>query len=151
MARLLRSVLCHRVITDQETNSVTLVDCVESLAPKKLPVRLPRVILATLWHREHVDADGDPTRARVRLVGPSPAEEVLADHELPELDFHVGQKWLRLNLNLRGSEIRAGGMHRILVETSDSENEWQLAASSAFEIVEPPVPDESEVIATELT
>jgi hypothetical protein len=142
MATLLRSVLCHRVITDQETNSVTLVDCIERLAPKKLPARLPRVILATLWQRKHVDADGDTTRARVRLVGPAPDEEELAEHELPELDFHEGQERLRLNLNLQGLEVRAAGMHHITIETLDDDDEWRLAASTTFEIVEPPAPDE---------
>lgn len=140
MANLVRSVLCHRVITDQETNAVTLVDCVESLTPKKLPVRLPRIVLATLWQRSEVDTAGDPTRARLRLVGPAAGEDVLAQDELPELDFHEGQKRLRLNLNLQGLEIRSAGIHQIIVETFGPDGEWHLAASTPFEIVEPPDP-----------
>lgn len=139
MATLLRSVLCHRVITDVETNSVTLVDCVESLAPKKLPARLPRVMLAMLWQRKNVDADGDPTRARLRLIGPD--NDVIADHGLPELDFHEGQQRLRLNVNLQGLEIRAAGMHHVAIEALGADDEWHRAAATPFEIIEPPVPD----------
>ena len=89
---------------------------------------------------KNVDADGDSTRARLLLVGPG--DGVIADHGLPELDFHEGQKRLRRNLNLQGLEIRAAGMHRVAIETLGADDEWHRAATTPFEISEPPVPDE---------
>lgn len=137
MAIVVRAVLCRRVITDQETNSVTLVDCVESLTPKQLPARLPRVILATLWERKDATIDGDPTRARVVLRGPDTAETPVIEHELPSLDFKEKQKRLRVNVNLQGVEITRPGVHTVSVETASGEQSWDEGASCSFEVVSP--------------
>jgi hypothetical protein len=134
--RITRAVLCRRVLTDQETNSVTLVDCVEELAPKRLPASLPSVVLTTLWFRDGPAEPVDTTVARVRVVAPDGT--AIVAQELPPLDFGEGQRRLRFNVDLRGVQVDAPGRHVVVVDVRDAEHEsWSEAAAAEFEVAEP--------------
>jgi hypothetical protein len=141
--RVTRAVLCRRVLTDQETNSVTLVDCVEELTPKQLPASLPTVVLATLWFRDDPAEPVDTTVARVRVVAPDGT--AIVAQELPPLDFVEGQRRLRFNVDLRGVQVDAPGRHVVFVDVRDAEHEsWSEAAAAEFEVAEPQAEVEAE-------
>lgn len=134
--RVTRAVLCRRVLTDQKTNSVTLVDCVEELTPKRLPASLPTVVLATLWCRDDPSGSVDTTVARVRVVAPDGT--AIVAQELPPLDFVEGQRRLRFDVDLRGVQVETPGRHAVLVDVRDTDREaWSEAAAAEFEVAEP--------------
>ena len=141
--RVTRAVLCRRVLTDQETNSVTLVDCVEELTPKRLPASLPSVVLATLWFRDDPAEPVDTAVARVRVVAPEGT--VIVAQELPPLDFMPGQRRLRFNVDLRGVQVDAPGRHAVFVDVRDADHEsWSEAAAAEFVVAEPQAEAEAE-------
>ena len=134
--RVTRAVLCRRVLTDQETNSATFVDCVEELTPTRLPARLPTVVLATLWCRDDPAESVDTTVARLRVVAPDGT--AIVAQELPPLDFEEGQRRLRFNVDLRGVQVEAPGRHAVFVDVRDADHEsWSEAAAAEFEVAEP--------------
>lgn len=134
--RVTRAVLCRRVLTDQETNSVTLVDCVEELTPRRLPASLPTVVLATLWFRDDPAESVDTTVARVRVVAPDGT--AIVAQELPPLDFVEGQRRLRFNVDLRGVHVETAGRHLVLIDVREADHEaWSEAASAEFTVAEP--------------
>ena len=134
MPRLIRSLLCKRVITDRETNDVTYVDCVERLVPKELPAPLPKMYLATLWQPGD---GGDQPKLRVSIQGPSAKKTF--HHEFPPIAIKPEHKSHRININLQGAPIKEYGEHQIRVEVrSGQANRWTRLADIPLEIVAPP-------------
>ena len=134
MPRLIRSLLCKRVITDRETNDVTYVDCVESLMPKRLPAPLPQLYLATLWKS---DESGEQPRLRVAIVGPGSHKPY--HHEFPPIIIKPEHKSHRININLQGAPINQHGEHHIRVEVRPQEaKRWTRVAEIPLEVVEAP-------------
>ena len=133
MARLVRSILCKRVITDRDTNDVSYIDCVEQLAPKKLPAPLPRLFLATLWKP---DDTGEAPRLRVVVKGPDGKD--VADTEFPPVSIHPEHSSHRININLQGAPVRRYGEHVVRVEVrGEDAKRWRKLAEIPLHIVEP--------------
>ena len=134
MPRLIRSLLCKRIITDRETNDVTYVDCVERLVPKKIPAPLPTMYLATLWKPSD---DGDQPKLRVSIQGPSAKKPFR--HEFPPIAIKPEHKSHRININIQGAPITEYGDHHIRIEVrTEQASRWTRLADIPLEIIEAP-------------
>jgi hypothetical protein len=111
MATHVWSVLCRRVLTDNETNSVSYIDVVEELASHSYPSRLTSLVLATYWIKE---TENDTIDYRVRLLDPS--ENQIAVKETPAIPFGPEHNRYRVNLAIAGIEIPAPGHYHFTVE-----------------------------------
>jgi hypothetical protein len=135
MPRLVRSLLCKRVITDSGTNDVTFVDCVEQLAPKQLPAGLPRLFLATLWKPDKDEQV--PPALRITVVGPTGSK--VFSQEFPPIEIRPEHSSHRINIDLQGAPVKAYGDHAIRVEVrAEGATRWKKLADIPLEIVEPP-------------
>lgn len=69
MARHIWSVLCEQVLVDEKTGATSHINCFDGVVLSEFPLLLPddRLVLATMWAKEHAD---DPLHVRVRLVAP---------------------------------------------------------------------------------
>jgi len=135
MPRLVRSLLCKRVITDSGTNDVTFVDCIEQLAPKHLPAGLPRLFLATLWKPDRDEQV--PPDLRITLVGPTGTK--VFSQEFPPVEIDPKHSSHRINIDLQGAPVKAYGDHAVRIEVrGGGAARWKRLADIPLEIVEPP-------------
>ena len=135
MPRLVRSLLCKRIITDRESNDVTFIDCVEQLAPKQLPAPLPRLFLATLWKSDE-DEQAAP-ELRVTFIGPN--RRKVFSQEFPPIEIEPKHSSHRVNIDLQGAPVKAYGEHSVRIEVrSGGAMRWTKVADLPLEIVEPP-------------
>lgn len=129
MPRLMWALLCQRVITDRDTNSVSYIDGVESLAAVQLPSPLPPLMIATVWMRKR---RSESLRMRVRVL--SPKSEEIVSYEVPtKLDFD-DQKRQRVNINIGGLTIAAEGEYEVAIDQYVSKT-WREEARVPLEIV----------------
>jgi hypothetical protein len=104
------ALICSRVITDTDTNSVSYIDAVEAFAVPSFPVPFPPVCVSTLWSRE---SEGDTLRVRVRLYDPS--GKMIQSFE-PNSPIPLVLKRHRLNVIFAGAPIDAPGEFQIVIE-----------------------------------
>ncbi len=110
MARYLWSVPCLQVLTDRETNAVSLLNVVEGFQVRKLPGELPPVMVATLWRRER---PGEKMYVQARLI--SPTEEELYAKKTDELNFGDFLHY-RVNIQIAGVHVSQEGEYTIVLE-----------------------------------
>src|SRR5690606_23088445 len=115
------------VLTDRDTNNVSYIDTIHGLAARKLPAKLPKVMLGTVWQATR--ASGDSLRMRVRVES-SEGQDVL-NWEVPKVDFE--HPYHRLNLDLAGMDVPTEGDYWILVERY-SKSRWVTDARLPFTI-----------------
>ena len=130
MAKLMWAVLCDRLIVDQQTNKATHVDLIQSLAPRQLPARLPRVILATTWKRDGID---EPLLIKVAVSAPTGTQTTL--FEADPITFEDAQFW-RANFNLEGLEISSPGEHTLRISTKRNQR-WKKEFDIPLTILDP--------------
>jgi hypothetical protein len=110
MAILQWALICHRVITDSQTNSVSYIDALEAFAVSSFPIPFPPVCVSTLWRRE---SERDVLHTRIRIQDPSGL--TIQSFE-PDLPTPLLTKRHRLNVILGGAEIREPGEFQIIIE-----------------------------------
>ncbi|MFW6216539.1 MAG: hypothetical protein ACOC3Y_01785 [Desulfohalobiaceae bacterium] len=71
MIRNVWTVLCRDIITDQETNAVSYVRCIEEGSASSLPVSIGPVFLGTLWEKQ----DQEQIRVGFRIILLTPGQE----------------------------------------------------------------------------
>lgn len=126
MPKLVWAVTCKTILTDTESNSVSYVEAIHGLTARKLPSRLPKVMLGTVWKSSK---DNDLLRMRLRVDAPDGSE--LVAMELPEHKFvHPYQ---RLNVNLASLEVPEAGEYSIVVERF-TRRRWSEEARVPFSI-----------------
>lgn len=109
MPELVWALTCRTILTDAESNSVSYIEAIHGLAARKLPSRLPPVMLGTVWRSSK---DGDRLRMRMRVEAPDGSE--LVAMEFPEVKFD--HPYQRLNVNMAGVEVSMVGDYSIVVE-----------------------------------
>lgn len=127
MPDLVWALTCKSVITDVDTNSVSYLESLHGLAARRLPAKLPKVMLATIWRSSK--GAGDVLRMRLRVEKPGGKD--VASTELPVV--HFDRPFQRLNINLAGADIPEAGEYSIVVE-SFSRKRWKVAARLPFTI-----------------
>lgn len=136
------TVFCSRLVTDNETNQVSLIDVVESLkatGPQQMrdealsgqTVVVPfRGTLTSLWSRSNRET---PEVAKCRAILFDGSDQEL----LPYQEFDVGlreHKRLRTQFKLEVFPLRGEGQYAFQVELLDSNNEWQIVSRVPFEV-----------------
>jgi hypothetical protein len=108
MAKLIWAVICRRVLTDKETNTVSYIDGIEELKAAKLPSPCPPVVIGTLWRR---NATQNSLSIRVRVIAGD--SEVLV-FEAPEIAMSATRH--RVNIQLGGFPIDREGELSFVLE-----------------------------------
>lgn len=113
MPKLLRSLICLRVITDRDSNTASYIDAVESFALPRLPHPFPPLFVVTVWRREK---DGDRLQARLRVLSPTGKElkSIDINQEL-QAEIH------RHNVGLGGFNLEEEGEYRVAIEQISGE------------------------------
>lgn len=121
MLRNVWAVLCRDIITDQETNSVTYVRCIEEGTAASLPVRIGPVYLGTLWEK----AGQKPVNVqfRVSLVTPDNTRQTLVQTKTLVMD----RARHRLHFRLKAISIEDFGTYLVLLE-GRQDQKWIQAA-----------------------
>lgn len=125
MIRNVWSVLCRDIITDQESNTVSYIRCIEEGAAASLPVHIGPVFLGTLW--EKTGDENETVAFRVVLVSPGRQRQAVLQSRPVVLE----QPRHRLQFRLNALKLTEFGLHRILVEFKQNEK-WQTAAALPF-------------------
>lgn len=127
MPDLVWALTCRSVITDVDTNSVSYLEALHGLTARKLPAKLPKVMLATLWR----SSKGSNDVLKMRLRVQDPEGEEAASEELPDVPFD--RPFQRLNVNLAGMDVTVAGEYSILIERL-SRKRWKESARLPFMI-----------------
>jgi hypothetical protein len=127
MIRNVWSILCKEILTDQETNSVSYVHCIEEGAAFVLPTLLFPISVGTLWEKD-TDQD-EPFMARVVFVLPSGIEKQLL--QTKALTFSRQRQ--RLHFKLEGLPITEFGRHEVRVEIQLN-GQWNINSRLPFMI-----------------
>jgi hypothetical protein len=125
MIRNVWSILCKDILTDQETNSVSYIHCIEEGAAIVLPTLLFPVSIGTLWEK---DTDKEELfLARVVFALPSGTEKQLL--QTKALTFSRPRQ--RLHFKLQGLPITEFGRHEVRVE-NELNGYWHIASRLPF-------------------
>lgn len=125
MIRNVWSILCKDILTDQETNSVTYIQCIEEGAVATLPTKLFPISIGTLWEKD--SEEEEPFAARVMVAAPSGPELPLL--QTKELIFSRPRQ--RLHFKVGGLPVTEFGRHEIRVEIKQN-GQWQTASRLPF-------------------
>lgn len=128
MAKLMWSLLCERVITDQATNVMSYVDAVEAVGTEKLPARLQRVFLCTVWRRND---ESEELVVGLHVFAPSGQE--LVTFKSPAIAFGQERR-TRLNFELTGIPLEELGDYKILLEQQVEQDGWTVEAELELEV-----------------
>ncbi len=120
MIRNVWSVLCRDIITDQETNSVTYVRCIEEGSATGVPVSIGPIFLGSLWEKEGEKEES--FRFRIVLVRPDRTARALLQTNFMVLD----RPRHRLNFRINTLDITSFGIHYVVVEYGRDEK-WNRA------------------------
>ena len=125
MAYLVFCALCHKAVTDQDSNQLSLLDVVEQVqveVREKLIggglVPMPAQ-LATFWTRSDYNVP-EKIHARLRLLGPSNA---LVGSAAFEVDLEAKPNY-RAVLKLQGLPVSDSGRFWFLVESENADDTW---------------------------
>lgn len=121
MIRNVWSVLCRDIITDQETNSVTYVRCLEEGAAAQLPVRIGPVFLGTLW--EKTGSQTETVQFRVLLITPGQERQTVLQTQAVVLD----RPRQRLHFRINALNLNEFGAYMLVVMFTAAEK-WETAA-----------------------
>ena len=121
MIRNIWSVLCRDIITDQESNTVSYIRCIEEGAAAKLPARIGPVLLGTLW--EKTDKEPETVAFRVVLESPAKKQKVV----LQSRPVVIDRTRQRLQFRINALQLTEFGIYTLLVEFN-REEKWETAA-----------------------
>ena len=115
MIRNVWSVLCRDIITDQETNSVTYVRCIEEGAAAEVPIKIGPIFLGTLWEKDSQEQES--IRFRVALELPDKSLKPVLQTRFMTLE----RPRHRLHFRINSLDITSFGMHYIVAEYNQDE------------------------------
>jgi hypothetical protein len=122
MIRNVWSVLCRDILTDQESNTVSYLRCIEEGAAPSLPVHIGPVFLGTLW--EKTGTDPETVAFRVVLVSPARQRQAI----LQSRPVVMERPRTRLQFRLNALKLTEFGLYALLVEFKQKDK-WETAAS----------------------
>ncbi|WP_291322636.1 hypothetical protein [Desulfonatronospira sp.] len=120
MIRNVWSVLCRDIITDQETNSVTYVRCIEEGSALEVPVRIGPIFLGTLWEKNSDEKESVQFRVILEMPDQSLRPILQTKPMVLERPRH------RLHFRINSLDITSFGLHYVLVEFNQEQN-WRHA------------------------
>jgi hypothetical protein len=140
------TVVCSHVVTDKETNNVSLHNVVEQLTVEKIPQEIKekaekegvdrfvipyRISVITLWSRSDL-GKGSIGYGQFTLM--SPSGESLNEPKNFEINL-VDNRRFRSKGNYPGIPVKEAGKYIFRVELRDTENsEWEIVAETPVEV-----------------
>jgi hypothetical protein len=125
--KLIWSVICNRIITDQKTNTVSYIDCIEEVQTPNFPAIMANCSIGTLWKKEA--AGEENLKARVYIDYPSGKSEQLIETEI----IQVLKPHHRLSFQLDGFPLKEEGLHLFRIELSISDK-WKPISEVGFTV-----------------
>jgi hypothetical protein len=110
MAILQWALICQRVLTDRDSNSVSYIEAVEQLVTPQFPFPFPPVYISTLWRRQE---EGEPIDFRLLFMGPS-NQELTRFSPGPTQETQFRRH--RINVLFGGFTVQEPGQHVLVVE-----------------------------------
>jgi hypothetical protein len=131
----LMSALCVRVLIDQLTNNLTLVDVITQLyaplTPDSEGAMAIALDFATLWSR---DDDAVPGKGRARLTLHRPNGDPLGTSVIYDVDLSELQ-YVRNVTKFAAFPFSGLGTHHLIVERETTEDQWQREAAWPVQIL----------------
>lgn len=127
MATNLWGVLCQRVITDRETNSVSYIDAVEAISVPDTPGEVPPLTLALMWRREQ---ESELFQLRFQIFAPGTGEI----RSLETDEFRLQSLHHRTNFQFTGVPVNEPGDLVIFVDQMIDGN-WRRAYNISVPVV----------------
>ncbi len=121
MIRNVWSVLCRDIITDQDSNAVSYIRCLEEGAATRLPVQIGPLFLATLW--EKTGEQAETVQFQVLLVTPSQSRQTILQTQALVLD----RPRQRLHFRINALNLNEFGTYMLVVMFTAAE-EWETAS-----------------------
>ena len=134
MANLIWAIICQRIITDRDSNSVSYIDALEGVGLLRFPSPLPPVTVGTLWQRT---ADNDSVAMRVRVLGPN--GDVLHTEDGPVVQFGPGIRRYRVNMQVFGAEASEPGTYQVSLDQKQA-GKWVELSRFPLEVQEASIP-----------
>ena len=127
MAKLVWALLCQRVIIDQQTNFVSYVDALDSVAIPKFPIKAPPLFVSTIWQRDK------EARLEMRVRAFAPGGEKLTEVEANPLEFAPHHRRARMTVGLAGFDLTGPGRYEFAVDTRDG-GKWVEVQRVPFDV-----------------
>lgn len=134
------SVLCLKSVIDQETNNITLVDCIEQLSIKTSPaisasskVGLPiNYEIVSLFTRAD---DNQPCRGEARVTIVDPTGTAIDEPAVFAVDL-TGHERMRLRNRIAGLPLRGSGRYKFVCQyRNEGETNWTDAIKLPLQVV----------------
>jgi hypothetical protein len=148
MIEHLWSVLCSRILTDEKTRNISLIDIVGQVSvtselPKEGETSILTIplVLASMWRRSDLNI---PTQGEFQIILTDPKGKELARGEML---IDLTQKHLRARTmcNFNGIPVTEAGTYRFGIHFRVStEDEWRYASSVPLEVSFSGEPNEGE-------
>ena len=113
------SIVCADIITDNRTNLVSYINCLEELSVPKLPVVVPLISVGTLWEKSDED---DNLTIKVNLESPAGSKKELFKSESLKME----KKRHRVNVEIGGLTFEETGIYNFIIEYLNKK-EWKVA------------------------
>jgi len=126
MATLVWAIVCQRIITDQQTNTVSYIDAIEGLQLRKLPGTSPPFSLGTLWERGD---DDEELQIRFRVVRPGGEK----GGEFVSNPTRLTRPHHRMNAVIGGLKADKPGRYEIRIDQRRGER-WRKVASLPIDV-----------------
>jgi len=115
------SILCREVLTDQETNSMNYIHCIEESSTSVVPSLMFPINVGTLWEKDTTTEE--LFMVRIVLVYPSGIQKpLLQTKAIPFTEMRQ-----RINFKLNELQIEEFGRHELRVEIESNEN-WHIVS-----------------------
>jgi len=112
--------LCQKVLTDKETNLVSLIACVDSFTTPKIPVNISPLSLSTCWEKDSDTSE----KFKVKISYKSPSGKIKEIFTTD--DIVMENKIHRTNFVMDGFLINEEGKNEIIIEYCIG-GKWKLA------------------------
>lgn len=114
------SILCQNIIIDKETNATSYINSIEDLTANKLPGRIPKISLGTLWTKD--SKESEILEIRIKLSGPDGSEKTI----LETGKFEMKARNHRINVLMDGLPFDKEGFYRFIIEYRENDA-WKQA------------------------
>jgi hypothetical protein len=121
MIRNVWVVLCRDIITDQESNSVSYLRCIEEGFARELPVKIGPMFLGTLW--EKTGEERESIRFRVTLATPDNTVKAVLQTNPVVMD----RPRHRLHFRINSVDVTNFGLYQVIFEYNTG-TEWIQAS-----------------------
>lgn len=127
------SILCTYVLIDKQTNSVSYINAIESIAAPAFPVLLPPASIGSMWQRS--SEEEEKITVKLKLLDPKGGERIL----VPPTSLVMTSSRHRFNIGLQGINVEGPGQYQFILEVEEPAGKWRQVASLPLDVLLIPV------------